>query len=135
MGRRWHDRFQWDFCNKSAQLTICYPGKEINSQGLSNESTQVYLQDDGGLVGMGGAVGNNCVTAPIDHFSVYLAAAQGLVAGSSVPSVGTTANFLPGTPVAGVPLRIRTVISSFQTGKTGSIAAAYVFWRVVGASS
>ncbi|HNL69317.1 MAG TPA: hypothetical protein PKK76_12365 [Leptospiraceae bacterium] len=119
--------------SKSALLTICYPSQELSSQGLSASTAQVYLQDEDGLIGMGGSESGGCVTASVDHFSTYLAGAQALVAGSSAPSVSATANFLPGTPVAGIPLRIRTIITSFQGTSTGSIAAAYVFWRTVGA--
>lgn len=121
---------------KPAQLKICYTENEMAAKALNEKSAMVYYKDNSGeLLAISGNVDNtaHCVTSAIEHFSTYLAAAQALVPGNAAPTVGG-ANFLPTAPLSGIPVRVRTTINDFNGGTTrGTIAAAFLNYRVVGA--
>lgn len=112
-----------------AELTICYDQAAVN--GLNENSTMVYYKTENGeLVGIAGQVnpGTHCVKSHIEHFSSYIAVAQAQVAGNTAPTIAG-ANFLPTTPLAGIPLRVRTQINDVNGGAvTGQIVSAFFIW-------
>ncbi|MES0490670.1 MAG: chitobiase/beta-hexosaminidase C-terminal domain-containing protein [Leptospirales bacterium] len=125
--------------NLPATLEICYDPQEITSQGLSENTVSVYYLDpnNGAYANVGGEVDavTHCVTASVGHFSTYLIAARNLAAINTGPVVDNPV-FMPSTVLAGLPLAVRSIITSLQNGATtGSIASAYLYYRVSGSGA
>ncbi len=118
---------------KPIEVEFCYPATDVNSKNLNEKSVMVYYAEEGGeLVGMSGLVNQerHCVTGNIEHFSVYIPAAQLLIPGNSLPNI-TGANFLPaGTAImAGLPVRVRTTINDFNGGgAVGHVVSAFFMY-------
>lgn len=121
---------------KPAELEICYSGAE--AAALVENGAQIYYHtDDNHYVAIAGSVdtARHCVKSHIEHFSSYVAAAVAQVPGNTAPNIGG-ANFLPTTPLAGIPLRVRTTINDVNGGSVpGIVAVAFLNYRTVGASS
>ncbi|MFO1472198.1 MAG: Ig-like domain-containing protein [Turneriella sp.] len=124
-----------------AELEICYSGAE--AAALNESNAQIYYHtEDNQYVAIAGTVDVNrhCVKSHIEHFSSYVAAAVAQVPGNTAPVIGG-ANFLPATPMAGIPLRVRTAINdtngSTPIGSTvpGTVVTAFFYYRAVGAST
>lgn len=123
---------------KPAELMLCYSATE--AAALQAQGAQVYYHtDDNQYVAIAGTVdtATNCVSSHIEHFSSYVAAAYLQLPGNTAPNIGG-ANFLPTTPLAGVPLRVRTAINdtngSTPIGTTvpGTVVTAFLYYRTVG---
>jgi hypothetical protein len=132
--------------NTPATLDICYNASEITNSGLSENSVQIYYLDPntGEYANVGGTVNTatHCVSAQVEHFSTYLPAAQALTTVTNpLPTIGAP-TFLPSTPLAGLPLRVRSVITNFAnpsvdpvTGaQTASLAAVNLYYRITGSA-
>ncbi|AFM13683.1 Ig-like domain-containing protein [Turneriella parva] len=125
---------------KPVEAEFCFSSAEFSTRNLNEKSAQVYYADDEGeLVGMSGFVDTNrhCVTGSLEHFSVYIPAAQLLGVGNTQPNV-SGANFLPSgaTIMAGLPVRVRTTITDFNTGSTpGTIVSAFLIYCRTGDAS
>lgn len=116
---------------EGATLEICYPPS--NTSGIYEESTQIYYDDASGYLSYGGEVDStkHCVKTEIYHFSTYLAAALPLLTTNTPPIIGGV-NFVPSTPMAGIPLRIRSVINDFNAGGKGQVASVWLHYRKTG---
>lgn len=121
------------------ELRICYE----NAEGLVEDSAGIhYRSPEGQLIAISGTVdrNNHCVNGHIEHFSTYIAAARLIVTGNTPPAIGA-ANFLPSTPLAGIPLRVRTQIDDMNgstalgTRVPGTVASAFLYYRSPGAAS
>lgn len=117
---------------------FCYDRKLITNRGLQERTLQVYYRDPDTdrLESIGGTVNSatGCVIANLEHFSNYVLAAYDLknITGNNPPAV-TGVTWLPATPIAGIPLRIRALITDFDPQHTqGAIAAAVLKYRIVG---
>lgn len=119
--------------NKPATLTICYDASDVRSRGLQEKTMQIqYLnRETGEFVSMGGEVdaANHCVSAPVYHFSAYILTAQLLAVGNNPPTIGG-ATFFPGTPIAGLPVTVRSSITDWDAGS--AIANARFYYRTAG---
>ena len=117
-----------------ADLTICYEGSAVS--GLVESTTTVYYKTDNNqLIGIAGNVNpaTHCVRSHIEHFSSYIAVAQSQSVPNPAPVI-QGANFLPTTPLAGIPLRVRTQINDLNAGgATGQVVSAFLNYRAVGA--
>ncbi|HNA80207.1 MAG TPA: hypothetical protein PKY99_12170, partial [Turneriella sp.] len=117
---------------KPADLMLCYSATEMAN--LNAQDTKIYYQVSGTqYAAVAGTVdmNTNCVSSHIEHFSSYVAAAQALAQTSLAPTAAV-ATTLPGTPMTGIPLYLRAII----TPRSGaSIATAYVNYRVKGSGS
>lgn len=106
--------------NKTVALNVCYDPQVLASQGLYEETLAVYYVDaqTGEYGSVGGSVNRSthCVSANIEHFSTYLVAAQNLSVNLPVadqlPQISVT--YLPGTPIAGLPVKVRAAITDFK---------------------
>ncbi|MFZ5630174.1 MAG: kelch repeat-containing protein [Spirochaetota bacterium] len=106
--------------NKTVALNVCYDPQVLASQGLYEETLAVYYVDaqTGEYGSVGGSVNKttHCVSANIEHFSTYLVAAQNLSVNLPVaeqlPQISVT--YLPGTPIAGLPVKVRAAITDFK---------------------
>jgi photosystem II stability/assembly factor-like uncharacterized protein len=123
---------------KPAELMLCYTPAE--AANLNAQGTKIYYHtEDNQYVAIAGSVdtNTNCVRSHIEHFSSYVAAAFSQLPGNMAPVIGG-ANFLPATPLAGIPLRIRTIIDdtngSTPVGTTvpGTVVTAFLYYRTVG---
>lgn len=121
---------------KPAEVEICYASSDLT--GLNEKSTMIYYKNDSGeLIAIAGTVdqSRHCVRGTIEHFSSYVAAAFAFVPGNTAPNIGG-ANFLPSTPFAGIPLRVRTAINDVNGGATpGTVVSAFLYYRTIGAPS
>ncbi len=119
--------------NKAATLSICYDPAELAARGLQEKTMQIQYVNTttGELVSMGGDVdlGSHCVSAPIYHFSTYTLTAQLLAIGNNAPTVGGAA-FFPGTPIAGLPLTVRSTVTDWDAGS--AVAAVRFYYRTAG---
>ena len=120
------------------QATFCYSAAELQSAGLEERTVQVYYldPDTNQYESIGGSVDpvSHCVTAQIEHFSVYLPAAYNLstVVGNNAPTITGTA-IVPTQAIANLPLRIRVIVRDFDPNHTeGAIASAVLLYRMVG---
>lgn len=117
-----------------AELLLCYDSAATS--GLNESSAMVYYRDENdNAVAIAGTVDpiRRCVKSHIEHFSSYVGAAFQEFAGNTAPTIGG-ANFLPATPFAGIPLRVRTQINDMNgSGATGTIVSAFLNYRTVGA--
>jgi len=116
------------------ELRICYEHGAIADE---NSALIYYNSPEGELVAISGSVNQaaHCVSARIEHFSSYIAAAHVQVAGNALPAIGG-ANFLPTTPMAGLPLRVRTQINDTNGGATpGQVVSAFFYYRAIGSSN
>jgi Bacterial Ig-like domain len=123
---------------KPAELMLCYTPAE--AANLNAQGAQIYYHtDDNQYVAIAGSVdlNTNCVKSHIEHFSSYVAAASLQLPGNPAPVIGG-ANFLPTTPLAGIPLRVRTSITDFNgpaapAGPTpGVVVTAFFYYRHLG---
>lgn len=117
-----------------AELEICYPGTDLAS--LNEKRVLVYYQmDNGEFAAIAGNVDQNthCVKSHIEHFSSYVAAAVGFSGPTSPPNINTV-NLLPATPVAGIPVRIRTIIDDVNGTPPipGVVVAATIHYSING---
>jgi hypothetical protein len=123
---------------KPATLDVCYNVQELVNAGLSENTVSLYYLDPvtGDYANIGGSVNTatHCVSAQVEHFSTYLPAASALAAVNTAPVVGAP-TFLPATPIAGIPLNVRSVITSFQAGQTGAIATTFLKYRIAGSGA
>jgi len=121
---------------KTATLKICYNSSFLQSNNLNENTVQIYYVDPttNKMVNVGGTpdLSTHCVTGQIEHFSTYVVAAQTLT--STAPVVGG-ANFLPATPIAGMPLIVRSQITDFEANGTGTITSAFFSYRIAGSGS
>ncbi len=119
--------------NKPATLTICYDANQLKSNGLQEKTVQIqyWNQETGEFVSMGGEVdaAKHCVSAPIYHFSAYILTAQLLAIGNNPPAIGG-ASFFPATPIAGLPVTVRSSITDWDAGS--AIANARLYYRTTG---
>ncbi|MBX7057205.1 MAG: hypothetical protein K1X75_04020 [Leptospirales bacterium] len=122
--------------NKPATLTICYNGDQVVARGLQERTLQVqyYDQDAGQYISMGGDVasGQDCVSAPIYHFSAYILTAQLLATTDAPPTIGG-ASFFPGTPIAGMPLKVRSSVTDWNPAS--GIATVRFYYRTAGSGA
>lgn len=119
---------------KLPELKICYDSADSHDEG----STLIYYQSQNAdLVAISGSVNSmtHCVSGRIEHFSSYVAAARAQVAGNALPAIGG-ANFLPATPMAGIPLRVRTQINDRNGGGVqGQVVSAFLYYRTSGSTT
>ncbi|MFO1524579.1 MAG: hypothetical protein U1F16_01260 [Turneriella sp.] len=130
--------------NKPVTLNACYDPAKLVQNNLHEDTVAVYYVDPqtGEYASVAGSVNKNthCVSAQLEHFSVYIIAAQGLALANSAPQI-SAATFLPATPMAGLPLKIRSVIRDFQNvtvnGQVGfgQVASATLYYRIPGEPS
>ncbi len=118
-------------------LTLQYDPAALSAQGRSEDSLMVYWYDPdrGEYVAEGRTTidkERHTVSVPIEHFTIYLPAAQAQLAGNAPPIVGASTQ-LPTTARAGAPLYVRSVVT--DPGSSGSLAAVTLYYRVVGASA
>lgn len=120
------------------QVRFCYSVADLQSAGLEEKTIQVYYLDPDTrrYESVGGTVdfSAHCVTAAVNHFSTYLPAAYQLinVVGNNPPAVTGTA-IVPTQAIASLPLRLRVIITDFDTGHNqGAIASAILTYRMVG---
>lgn len=114
-----------------ATLKICYPGSAVTSQNLNEDSTAIYHDDDSNYASYAGLIDktNHCVQTEINHFSTYFVAAQSLLSVNAAPSIGGV-TFMPATPVAGIPLKIRSVVTDFNATGRGQVASVWLHYCV-----
>ncbi|MCE9597372.1 MAG: hypothetical protein K8S54_05330 [Spirochaetia bacterium] len=119
--------------NKPATLKICYDAVNLIASGYQEKTLQVQYHDpdSGEFISMGGDVDlvNHCVSAPIYHFSSYILTAQLLAIGNNAPTIGG-ASFFPGTPIAGLPVTVRSSVTDWDAGS--AIATVRLFYRTAG---
>lgn len=119
--------------NKPATLKICYDAVNLIASGYQEKTLQVqyYDPETEEYVSMGGDVDmvNHCVSAPIYHFSSYILTAQLLSIGNTAPTIGG-ASFFPATPIAGLPVTVRSSITDWDAGS--AIATVRLFYRTAG---
>ncbi len=125
--------------NKPVSLNVCYDPATLAAQNLKEETVAVYYVDPatGEYASVGGSVNkaSHCITADLQHFSTYLVAAQILQGGNNAPVISAP-TLLPTAPMAGLPLRLSTVITDFEQSTVngqigfGQIATAKLFYRV-----
>ena len=119
--------------NKPATMKICYDARDLATKGLAEKTMQIqYLNETTGeFVSMGGDVdlATHCVSAPIYHFSAYILTAQLLAIGDNPPTIGG-ASFFPATPIAGLPVTVRTAINDWDAGS--GVANARFYYRKAG---
>jgi len=130
--------------NKPVALNICYDAAQLASQNLKEETLQVYYLDpvSGNYAAVGGVVnkGSHCVSAQLEHFSTYLVAAQ-ILQGGNNPPVVSAPTFTPSVPLAGLPLKISSVITDFESSTVngqvgfGQVATATLYYRIPGEPS
>lgn len=121
-----------------ATMDICYDPSQLAAQNLNEDSVQIYYHNPqtGELTSVGGDVDTSahCVSAPVHHFSTYLAAAIALSPGNNPPVIGG-ATFLPSTPLIGIPLRVSSTITDFDGGGTGALSAVFLYYRFGGSGA
>lgn len=121
--------------NKPATLKICYDPNAAQAQGLQEKTMQIQYRnpDTGEFISMGGEVdlANHCVSASIYHFSSYILTAQVLAAGNNAPTIGG-AQLFPSTPIAGLPLTVRSTITDWDGGS--AVATVRFFYRTTGSA-
>lgn len=119
--------------NKPASMTICYDVQDVLSRGLQEKTLQIqhHNPDTGEFVSMGGDVDpvNHCVTAPVYHFSAYILTAQLLAVANTGPTIGG-ATFFPGTPIAGLPVTVRSSVTDWDAAS--AIANVRLYYRTAG---
>ena len=119
---------------KLPELKICYD----SASNLDESSALIYYQSPGSdLVAISGNLDSSthCVSGRIEHFSSYVAAARAQVTGNALPAIGG-ANFLPTTPMAGIPLRVRTQINDKNGGGVqGQVVSAFLYYRTSGSTT
>lgn len=117
--------------HKPALLKICYSAAALQQQGLNENSVAIYHDDNSAYVGYGGTVdvANHCVTTEIYHFSTYFVAAQALLSVNAAPLIGG-ASFVPSAPMAGIPLKLRSVITDFNAAGRGQVANVWLHYCV-----
>lgn len=106
--------------SKSVALNVCYDPQTLAKQNLYEDTLAVYYVDPqtGEYGSVGGAVNKttHCVSANIEHFSTYLVAAQNLslnlTPAEQLPQISVT--YVPGTPIAGLPVKVRAAITDFK---------------------
>lgn len=129
--------------NQSVTLNVCYDSAALAAKGLPEDTVQVYYVDDAGnYAAIGGAVNktSHCVTAQLQHFSTYLIAAQ-ILQGGNNPPVVSAPTFTPSVPLAGLPLKISSVITDYELNAVngqvgfGQVATAKLYYRIPGEPS
>lgn len=114
-----------------ATLKICYPGSAVSTQNLNEDSTAIYHDDDSNYASYAGLIDktHHCVQTEINHFSTYFVAAQSLLSVNAAPVIGG-ATFMPAIPVAGIPLKIRSVVTDFNATGRGQVASVWLHYCV-----
>lgn len=130
--------------NKAVALNVCYDASTLAAKGLSEDTLQVYYLDEqsGNYAAVGGQINkaSHCVSAQLAHFSTYLIAAQ-ILQGGNNPPVVSAPTFTPSVPLAGLPLKLSTVITDYELSTVsgqvgfGQVATAQLFYRIPGEPS
>jgi hypothetical protein len=117
--------------HRPAQLKMCYSASEVQSRGLNEDSMAIYYNDTSGYISYGGTVDKtkHCVTTEIHHFSTYFVAAQQLLTVNTAPVIGGVST-LPSTPMAGIGLKLRSVITDFNAAGRGQVATVWLHYCV-----
>jgi len=117
--------------HRPAQLKMCYSASEVQSRGLNEDSMAIYYNDTTGYISYGGTVDktNHCVMTEIHHFSTYFVAAQQLLTVNTAPVIGGVST-LPSTPMAGIGLKLRSVITDFNAAGRGQVATVWLHYCV-----
>lgn len=117
--------------HRPALLKMCYSASEVQSRGLNEDSMAIYYNDTSGYISYGGTVDKtkHCVTTEIHHFSTYFVAAQQLLTVNTAPVIGGVTT-LPSTPMAGIGLKLRSVITDFNAAGRGQVATVWLHYCV-----
>ncbi len=117
--------------HRPALLKMCYSASEVQSRGLNEDSMAIYYNDTSGYISYGGTVDKtkHCVTTEIHHFSTYFVAAQQLLTVNTAPVIGGVST-LPSTPMAGIGLKLRSVITDFNAAGRGQVATVWLHYCV-----
>lgn len=119
-------------------LTIKYDPAVLSAQGISESNLMVYYYDSETkeYVAEGGEVNTTTktITVGLEHFSVYLLAAQQQAALGNTPPVVGAYTCLPScgaaTTRANAPLYVRSVVT--DPDPAGSLAEVTLYYRILG---
>ncbi len=115
---------------RPAILTMPYDAAALAAQGLDGRTLQLAYFDDelGRYFSIGGEADpvSGLITARVEHFTLYVAMAAGLVPGNNAPTVALQ-SAIPALIRAGAPVYERATIRDYDVG--GSIAGARLHYR------
>jgi hypothetical protein len=119
--------------SKPAQMTMHYDLAALTAKGYDPSTVQLYYFDEqlGRYLNVPSVldVANATITARVEHFTVYVAFAQTLLAGNHAPTVALQGT-LPNPARSGAPILVRATVKDIDVN--GAVAGVQLNYRVTG---